>query len=242
LYITPADAEGYQYIHVFKLLPSRLVGLYPSKDLFGPIIFESTSSNAGIGEVSMKSSSSASSFSSPNGPVSISSGSVGGSLIAVTEVGYSTDDMMFLQCLRDQFSANLDGVHDEVKWLFMELIRNLLVIFISFGLFVEFLVKFNTLSLGSGDILLHASHHALEIIGSLIAIGGGSSLSTILEGVFHCFRWRKKKEIRLSNMTSEIMSQWTFHVGGRRVMCRQVIWLLVLSRSLALSLSLSLSL
>jgi hypothetical protein len=33
LYITPADQEGYQYIHVFKLLPSRLVGLYPAKDL-----------------------------------------------------------------------------------------------------------------------------------------------------------------------------------------------------------------
>jgi hypothetical protein len=33
LYVTPADAEGYQYIHVFKLLPSRLVGLYPAKDL-----------------------------------------------------------------------------------------------------------------------------------------------------------------------------------------------------------------
>ena len=33
LYVTPADEEGYQYIHVFKLFPSRLVGLYPSKDL-----------------------------------------------------------------------------------------------------------------------------------------------------------------------------------------------------------------
>jgi hypothetical protein len=33
LYITPADADGYQYIHVFKLLPARLVGLYPAKDL-----------------------------------------------------------------------------------------------------------------------------------------------------------------------------------------------------------------
>ncbi len=33
LYVSPADQEGYQYIHVFKLLPSRLVGLYPAKDL-----------------------------------------------------------------------------------------------------------------------------------------------------------------------------------------------------------------
>jgi hypothetical protein len=33
LYITPADDDGYQYIHVFKMLPSRLVGLYPAKDL-----------------------------------------------------------------------------------------------------------------------------------------------------------------------------------------------------------------
>ena len=33
LYITPADAEGYQYLHVFKLIPSRLVALYPSKTL-----------------------------------------------------------------------------------------------------------------------------------------------------------------------------------------------------------------
>jgi len=33
LYITPADAEGYQYLHVFKMMPSRLVALYPSKTL-----------------------------------------------------------------------------------------------------------------------------------------------------------------------------------------------------------------
>ena len=33
LYVTPADGDGYQYIHVFKMLPSRLVGLYPSKSL-----------------------------------------------------------------------------------------------------------------------------------------------------------------------------------------------------------------
>ena len=33
LYITPADAEGYQYLHVFKFIPSRLVALYPSKSL-----------------------------------------------------------------------------------------------------------------------------------------------------------------------------------------------------------------
>ena len=33
LYVTPADEEGYQYIHVFKMIPSRLVVLYPSKTL-----------------------------------------------------------------------------------------------------------------------------------------------------------------------------------------------------------------
>ena len=33
LYITPADGEGFQYLHVFKLIPSRLVALYPSKTL-----------------------------------------------------------------------------------------------------------------------------------------------------------------------------------------------------------------
>ena len=33
LYISPPDNEGFQYIHVFKLIPSRLVGLYPAKDL-----------------------------------------------------------------------------------------------------------------------------------------------------------------------------------------------------------------
>ena len=33
LYITPADAEGFQYLHVFKLIPSRLLALYPSKTL-----------------------------------------------------------------------------------------------------------------------------------------------------------------------------------------------------------------
>lgn len=33
LYITPPDAEGFKYLHVFKLFPSRVVGLYPSKDM-----------------------------------------------------------------------------------------------------------------------------------------------------------------------------------------------------------------
>ena len=33
LFVSPADEEGFQYLHVFKLIPSRLVGLYPSKDL-----------------------------------------------------------------------------------------------------------------------------------------------------------------------------------------------------------------
>ena len=33
LYVTPADKNGNQYIHVFKLLPSRLVGLYVASDL-----------------------------------------------------------------------------------------------------------------------------------------------------------------------------------------------------------------
>lgn len=33
LYITPPDAEGFKYIHVFKMIPSRLVALYPSKTL-----------------------------------------------------------------------------------------------------------------------------------------------------------------------------------------------------------------
>ena len=33
LYITPADSEGFQYLHVFKMIPSRLVALYPSKTL-----------------------------------------------------------------------------------------------------------------------------------------------------------------------------------------------------------------
>jgi hypothetical protein len=33
LYITPPDSEGYQYLHVFKMIPSRLVALYPSKTL-----------------------------------------------------------------------------------------------------------------------------------------------------------------------------------------------------------------
>ena len=33
LYITPADLDGFKYIHVLKLMPSRLVGLYPSRDL-----------------------------------------------------------------------------------------------------------------------------------------------------------------------------------------------------------------
>lgn len=32
-YITPEDKEGYKYLHVVKLMPSRIVGLYPSKDL-----------------------------------------------------------------------------------------------------------------------------------------------------------------------------------------------------------------
>ncbi len=33
LYITPPDDEGFKYLHVFKLIPSRLIGLYPAKDL-----------------------------------------------------------------------------------------------------------------------------------------------------------------------------------------------------------------
>jgi len=33
LYVTPADAEGFMYLHVFKLMPSRMVALYPSKTL-----------------------------------------------------------------------------------------------------------------------------------------------------------------------------------------------------------------
>lgn len=33
LFVTPADKEGYQYINVVRLLPSRLTALYPSKDL-----------------------------------------------------------------------------------------------------------------------------------------------------------------------------------------------------------------
>lgn len=33
LYVTPEDEEGYKYLHVIKLLPSRIIGLYPSKDL-----------------------------------------------------------------------------------------------------------------------------------------------------------------------------------------------------------------
>jgi hypothetical protein len=33
LYITPADEDGFKYLHVFKLIPSRLIGLYPAKDL-----------------------------------------------------------------------------------------------------------------------------------------------------------------------------------------------------------------
>jgi len=33
LYVTPADDEGFQYLHVFKMIPSRLVALYPSKSL-----------------------------------------------------------------------------------------------------------------------------------------------------------------------------------------------------------------
>jgi hypothetical protein len=33
LYISPEDSDGYKYIHVLKLMPSRLVGLYPSRDL-----------------------------------------------------------------------------------------------------------------------------------------------------------------------------------------------------------------
>jgi hypothetical protein len=33
LYVSPADEDGFQYIHVFKLLPSRIVGLFPSRDL-----------------------------------------------------------------------------------------------------------------------------------------------------------------------------------------------------------------
>ena len=33
LYITPPDADGFQYLHVFKMIPSKLVALYPSKTL-----------------------------------------------------------------------------------------------------------------------------------------------------------------------------------------------------------------
>ena len=33
LYVSPPDKEGYKYIHVVKLMPSRVVGLYPAKDL-----------------------------------------------------------------------------------------------------------------------------------------------------------------------------------------------------------------
>jgi hypothetical protein len=33
LYVTPPHKEGYKYIHVIKLMPSRVVGLYPAKDL-----------------------------------------------------------------------------------------------------------------------------------------------------------------------------------------------------------------
>jgi hypothetical protein len=33
LYVTPPDQEGFQYLHVFRMLPSRLIALYPSKDL-----------------------------------------------------------------------------------------------------------------------------------------------------------------------------------------------------------------
>jgi hypothetical protein len=30
---SPSDKEGYKYLHVFRMIPSRLVALYPSKDL-----------------------------------------------------------------------------------------------------------------------------------------------------------------------------------------------------------------
>lgn len=33
LYISPEDSENYKYLHVIKMFPSRIVGLYPSKDL-----------------------------------------------------------------------------------------------------------------------------------------------------------------------------------------------------------------
>lgn len=33
LYVTPMDEDGFQYLHVFKMIPSRLVALYPAKDL-----------------------------------------------------------------------------------------------------------------------------------------------------------------------------------------------------------------
>jgi hypothetical protein len=33
LYVTPPCKEGYKYLHVFRMIPSRLVALYPSKDL-----------------------------------------------------------------------------------------------------------------------------------------------------------------------------------------------------------------
>jgi hypothetical protein len=31
--VSPPDQDGFKYIHVIKLMPSRVVGLYPSKDL-----------------------------------------------------------------------------------------------------------------------------------------------------------------------------------------------------------------
>lgn len=33
VYITPPDEGGFKYLHVIRMLPSRIVGLYPSKDL-----------------------------------------------------------------------------------------------------------------------------------------------------------------------------------------------------------------
>jgi hypothetical protein len=33
LYVSPPDADGFKYIHVLKLMPSRVVGLYPAREL-----------------------------------------------------------------------------------------------------------------------------------------------------------------------------------------------------------------
>ncbi len=33
LYITPPNTEGFRYLYIFKMIPSKLVALYPSKTL-----------------------------------------------------------------------------------------------------------------------------------------------------------------------------------------------------------------